>query len=228
MDGNEFHFNETVTFVFPVGIRAGNLLQELGIRTRWETIEGDGRFFDITKKIHNTLQGNQDNISKEMWGYYHEVNRRNADRLDLNADIVFIHDPQPAPLIEFRQHGKWIWRCHIDASAPMVKVRNHLRRYCEKYDAAVFSVAGFAQFMTIDQFVIAPSIDPLSDKNRELTEQEINEVRERLQIPRDRPVVLQVSRFDRFKDPIGVIEAYKTVKKIQRLHTCPCRESGDG
>ncbi|MDP2800180.1 MAG: glycosyltransferase, partial [Deltaproteobacteria bacterium] len=189
------------------------LLQEIGISARWEVIEGDDEFFNITKKIHNTLQGNLDHISKEMWGHHYEVNKRNAEKINLEADAVLIHDPQPAPLIEFRKNGKWIWRCHIDASNPLKKVSDYLRRYWEKYDAAIFSVSKFARSMPIDEFIIAPSIDPLSEKNRELSDREINEVSERLQIPRDRPIILQVSRFDRFKDPTGIIKAYKIVKK---------------
>lgn len=189
------------------------LLQEIGISARWEIIEGDDEFFNITKKIHNTLQGNLDHISKEMWGHHYEVNKRNAEKINLEADAVLIHDPQPAPLIEFRKTGKWIWRCHIDAANPLKKVSDYLMRYWEKYDAAIFSVARFARSIPIDEFIIAPSIDPLSEKNRELSDREINEVSERLQIPRDRPIILQVSRFDRFKDPTGIIKAYKIVKK---------------
>lgn len=189
------------------------LLQEIGISARWEVIEGDDEFFNITKKIHNTLQGNLDHISKEMWGHHYEVNKRNAEKINLEADAVLIHDPQPAPLIEFRKNGKWIWRCHIDAANPLKEVSDYLRRYWEKYDAAIFSVARFARSIPIDEFIIAPSIDPLSEKNRELSDREISEVSERLQIPRDRPIILQVSRFDRFKDPTGIIKAYKIVKK---------------
>lgn len=189
------------------------ILESLGINTRWEVLEGDARFFDITKKIHNALQGNPERFTDDMWQYHFEVNRRNAEKLNLEADAVLIHDPQPAALIEFKKSGKWIWRCHIDVSNPVKEVRNSLKRYCEKYDAAIFSVAKFAWSMSIDEFIITPSIDPLSDKNRELTEEEIKETAEKLRIPADRPIILQVSRFDRFKDPVGVIEAYKMVKK---------------
>lgn len=189
------------------------ILNELGIDARWEVIEGDERFFDITKKIHNALQGNPENITDDMWQYHFEVNKRNAERLNLEADLVLVHDPQPVPLIEFRKTGRWIWRCHIDVANPIEGVFDHLRRYCEKYNAAIFSVSKFAKSMPIDEFIIPPSIDPLSEKNRELTEEEINETVERLQIPRDRPIILQVSRFDRFKDPVGVIKAYRIVKK---------------
>jgi trehalose synthase len=189
------------------------ILEELGIDARWEVITGDERFFDITKKIHNALQGNPEKITEEMWVYHREVNRRNAEKLDLDADAVLIHDPQPAPLIEFKKNGKWIWRCHIDVSGPVKDVSDHIGRYCRKYDAAVFSVAKFAWAMDVDEFIIPPSIDPLSDKNRDLEDEEIKAVMEQFQIPLDRPMVLQVSRFDRFKDPLGVIEAYRMVKK---------------
>lgn len=189
------------------------ILKDLGIDARWEVIEGDERFFDITKKIHNSLQGNFEDITEDMWQHHYEVNRRNAERLNLDADAVLIHDPQPAPLIEFRKSGRWIWRCHIDLSHPVKEVCNYLQRYCGKYDASIFSVAKFARAMGIDEFIIPPSIDPISEKNRELTGEEIIETLNKFQIPIDRPIILQVSRFDRFKDPIGVIKAYRLVKK---------------
>ena len=189
------------------------LLQELGIDARWEVIEGDERFFDITKKIHNALQGNPEEITEEMWNYHYEVNRRNAERLNLDADAVLIHDPQPAPLVEFRKRGKWIWRCHIDVSKPRKEVCDYLMRYCRKYDSAIFSVSKFAKTMGIPEFIIPPSIDPLSDKNRDMSESEIRETLDKFGIPADRPMLLQVSRFDRFKDPIGVIKAYRIVRK---------------
>jgi trehalose synthase len=189
------------------------MLNSLGIVTRWEVLEGDERFFDITKKIHNALQGNPEKITAGMWDYHFEVNRKNRENLDLDADAVLIHDPQPAALVDFRGRGTWIWRCHIDISSPVREVCDHLMRYCERYDAAIFSVAKFAKAMKIDEFIITPSIDPISDKNRELTDEEIDEVMETIQLKDDRPIVLQVSRFDRFKDPIGVIKAYRIVRK---------------
>jgi trehalose synthase len=189
------------------------LLKEMDIDARWETIGGDQKFFDTTKKIHNALQGNAVKITDGMWDHYYEVNRKNAEKLDLKADAVLIHDPQPAALIDFRKKGKWIWRCHIDVSRPHEEVFSHLQPFCRKYEATVFSVSKFARPMTANEFIIPPSIDPLSEKNRELDEEEIREVAERLQIPTDRPIILQVSRFDRFKDPIGVINAYKKVKR---------------
>lgn len=189
------------------------ILKEIGIAARWEVIEGDEQFFEITKKIHNALQGNFEKITEKMWQHHYEVNKRSAGKIDLDADAVLIHDPQPSPLIEFRKSGRWIWRCHIDVSSPVAEVCDYLTRYCVKYDAAVFSVAKFARAMPIDEFIITPSIDPLSDKNRDLTQEEISETLERLGIPGDRSMVLQVSRFDRFKDPVGVIQAYRMVRK---------------
>ncbi|HEX8948219.1 MAG TPA: glycosyltransferase [Dissulfurispiraceae bacterium] len=189
------------------------IIESLGIRTRWEVIEGDASFFDMTKKIHNALQGNYESITDDMWNHHSEINRKNAERLDLEADAVLIHDPQPAPLIEYRKGGTWMWRCHIDVSNPVRDVSDRIMRYGRKYDAAVFSVAKFSKAIGIDEFIISPSIDPVSEKNRDLTEEEIGGVLAKYGIPADRPMILQVSRFDRFKDPLGVIEAYRIVKK---------------
>jgi len=189
------------------------ILKEIGIDARWEVIRGDSRFFDITKKIHNGLQGNPETITKEMWEYHFEINQKNAETCHLDADAVLIHDPQPVPLIEFKKGGRWIWRCHIDVSSPVKEVWDHLLYYCEKYEAAIFSVEKFAKAMVVDQFIIPPAIDPLSEKNRELTGEEIDETMNKYHLPADRPILLQVSRFDRFKDPIGVIKSYRIVKK---------------
>ena len=190
------------------------ILDELGIKARWEVIEGDEQFFDITKKIHNALQGRQEKITKKMWQHHFEVNKKNVDIMHLDdVDAALIHDPQPVPLIEFKKSGRWIWRCHIDVSNPMKEVCNHLFRYCGKYDAAIFSVARFAKAMGIDEFIIPPSIDPISEKNMELSNTEIHATLESFGIPADRPMVLQVSRFDRFKDPTGVIKAFRIARK---------------
>ena len=189
------------------------IFKELGINTRWEVIEGDAPFFDITKKIHNALQGNAENITDDMWQYYIETNRKNVSRIEPGADAVLIHDPQPLPLIEQKNSGKWIWRCHIDMSNPAKFVFDYLKQFCVKFDAAIFSVSKFSRAIGINEFIIAPSIDPLSEKNRDLTDDEIRATLEKYQIPADRPVILQVSRFDRFKDPIGVIKAFRFVKK---------------
>ncbi len=189
------------------------ILRGLGINARWEVINGDEQFFEMTKKVHNALQGNKETITEAMWQHHFEINRQNAANIDLDADAVIIHDPQPGPLVEFRKKGVWIWRCHIDISNPFKDVYKALGRYALQYDAIIFSVARFARAMNIDEFIIPPSIDPLSEKNRELSGDEINETAKRLDIPTDRPIILQVSRFDRFKDPLGVIKSYRMVKK---------------
>ena len=191
------------------------ILRGLGVDARWEVITGDERFFAITKKIHNALQGYPENITPSMWRYHLAVNEANRSRINLDADAVLIHDPQPAPLVRFRSGGRWMWRCHIDLSSPVGDVAKRIRAYAERYDGAIFSVARFALAMSVDEFIIPPSIDPLSDKNRPLSESEIAEVAKRLDVPTDRPIILQVSRFDRFKDPTGVIEAYRAVKKYR-------------
>ena len=189
------------------------LIEELGIHTRWEVIKGDAKFFDITKKIHNALQGNPETITEDMQRYHRDMNRYNAETLNLQADAVLIHDPQPAPLIEFKKSGLWIWRCHIDVSNPQKDVSDYIARYTEQYNAAIFSVAKFARALPIDEFIVSPSIDPLSEKNRALTDDEIQETLDKYEIPKNRTMLLQVSRFDRFKDPIGVIKAYRIARK---------------
>jgi trehalose synthase len=126
------------------------IFQSLDIDARWETITGDAKFFDITKKIHNALQGNMETITDDMWEYHFEVNKRNADTLDLDADAVIIHDPQPGPLVTFKKRGTWLWRCHIDLSNPVRDVSTRLGRYAEKFDAVIFSVARFARALKID------------------------------------------------------------------------------
>ena len=191
------------------------LLRELGVDARWEVIKGDDRFFNITKKIHNALHGVDVALSEEEVDYFLEVDRENAENINLEGDVVFVHDPQPIALVEKKAQlgNKWLWRCHIDFSHPKEWVWNFLRFYIEKYDAAVFSAPAFARALSINQILISPSIDPLSEKNRELNEEEINTVFGRFGIDRSRPIVTQISRFDYLKDPVGVVEAYKLVKK---------------
>ncbi|MDR5694724.1 MAG: glycosyltransferase [Armatimonadota bacterium] len=190
------------------------LFQDIGVEAGWEVISGSDAFFRVTKSFHNALQGQEQVFTDEMLRTYLEVNRENAARLDLAADVVMIHDPQPAALIEYASRkGKWIWRCHIDISRPQRRAWNFLRQFIVKYDAAIFSLPKFSQRLPIPQYLIYPSIDPLSEKNRDLTGEEVNAILDRLNIPRDKPILLQVSRFDRFKDPIGVINAYRIVKK---------------
>jgi trehalose synthase len=196
------------------------LFNQLGLDTKWEIIHGDQEFFETTKRMHNAIQGMRVNLTPAMMEHYREINRENAKRFTWDADFVVIHDPQPAYLInDLRSRaGKWIWRCHIDASRPQLSVWRMLREVVQQYDASVFSMGRFAQNLPHPQYLIHPSIDPLSEKNRELTPAAITKVMNRLGVVRDRPIILQVSRFDSFKDPVGVIQAFRLVRR----HT-PCR-----
>jgi len=192
------------------------LMNELGLRVRWEVIEGSEPFFTVTKKFHNALHGKAESITPEMFDLFVEVGRRNAERLALEDDIVFIHDPQPIVLVERRvRHpgSRWIWRCHIDVSRPNQLVWSFLNPFILQFDAAVYSAAAFAQQLQMRQLLIAPSIDPLSDKNRDLAPEEVAAVLQQLEIPQDRPIITQVSRFDYLKDPLGVIEAFRRVRR---------------
>jgi len=191
------------------------LLRELGIDAHWDVIKGNEKFFTVTKEMHNALHGLNVEVSKDDLEYFLEVNRQNQEEMDLFGDIVFIHDPQPIGLVEKREHNgnKWIWRCHIDISEPQKATMDFLRGFIDRYDAAVFSAPSFARSdIAAKQILISPSIDPLSEKNRELPEGVIDSVTERYCLDRDRPIVTQISRFDYFKDPLGVIEVYKKVK----------------
>jgi trehalose synthase len=193
------------------------LMEEVGIPTSWEVIEGNPEFFAVTKAFHNALQGQPANVSPQLAAVYEEVNRENAARLHdrlAEADFVFVHDPQPAALLHHvpERRGKWIWRCHIDASAPHRPVWKRLREFVAGYDASIFSLATFAQPLPHPQYLIPPSIDPLSAKNLPMTDAEVSAVASGFGIDPDRPMVVQVSRFDRFKDPVGVIRAYRMVK----------------
>lgn len=193
------------------------LLKDLGLDVRWEVMKGTKPFFEVTKAVHNSLQGKGVHITKEMWDEYVAVNRENAERIKPDADFVVIHDPQPALFIDYKKRGIWLWRCHIDISGPDRVTWYFLKNIVERYDGSIFSVSNFAQSVSIPQFMMQPSIDPLADKNIELSEEEVRRVFERYNVPTDKPILLQVSRFDPFKDPLGVIDAYRLVKKY---HDC--------
>lgn len=189
------------------------LLGELGINTSWDLVKGGSDFFNVTKKFHNALHGKKEEITKYDFDVFMETSRKNIEHFDTSSDIMFIHDPQPIALIEKKTDNKWIWRCHIDVSNPNQDVWQFLKTFIDKYDSAVFSSPSFSQSLQIRQFLIAPSIDPLSDKNRELPQETVNAVLQKYGIIRDKPIVTQISRFDRLKDPVGVIQAYQLVKK---------------
>ncbi len=189
------------------------LMNELGLIASWEVIEGNEAFFNTTKAFHNGLQGNSLALPQSMIDAYEETLATNAERMRPlleEADFVFIHDPQPAFLLDLCPYrkGRWIWRCHIDASHPNRKVWNYLKSKVSAYDSSIFSMPDFAQSLNHPQVIVAPSIDPLSEKNRDLSAAEIDSTLARFGISRDLPILTQISRFDRFKDPVGVIEAF--------------------
>jgi len=193
-------------------------LQELGIATRWEVITGDEEFFACTKLFHNALQGYPLAPTGAQLQAYAATNRRNAEALRpvlRDADVVVVHDPQPALLRECvpERRGRWVWRCHIDLSHPHRPVWKYLLPHLVGYDASIFSLPDFAQRLPHPCYLIPPSIDPLSEKNVALEPAEIAAVRQRFDLDPARPLVPQVSRFDRFKDPLGVIRAYRLVKR---------------
>jgi len=194
------------------------LLEESGVDARWETLDGDGAIPATTARLHRALQGDEERLPPETFDEYRAFTRQRAAALSLTADLVETHDALPAGLVEVRpQEGAWVWRCHLDVSRPQRRAWTFLRQYVVKFDAAVYSLPSFAQRLPIRQFLIYPSIDPLSDKNRELPKGEIDAILARLGVPQDKPILLQVARFDRFKDPLGVIDAYRLVK---RQHDC--------
>jgi trehalose synthase len=191
------------------------LLDELGIATRWEVLKGGEQFFAVTKAFHNALHGAPYEGHPSWFEIFLATNEENRRRMKFDEDFVVIHDPQPVALVDARNRskGRWIWRCHIDLSNPSSKVWDFLRPFVERYDASVFSSPAFSQELKIPQYLVYPTIDPLADKNRNLEPQVISEVLERFGIDSKRPILTQISRFDRLKDPVGVIQAYKLVRK---------------
>ncbi|HZU23430.1 MAG TPA: hypothetical protein VE998_11415, partial [Terriglobales bacterium] len=191
------------------------LMNELEVNTKWEVITGGNDFFEVTKGFHNALHGGEYNVTKEVLEIFMMYNEQNRQRMEFTEDLFVIHDPQPAGLIHSKSktRGKWIWRCHIDLSNPHPDVWGFLRPLVDQYDSAIFSSPSFARQLAIPQYLFYPCIDPLSEKNKDLDESFINKVCEDFGVDRSRPIITQISRFDRLKDPVGVIQAYKMVKK---------------
>lgn len=191
------------------------LLGQLGVDARWSVIRGNESFFTVTKKIHNALHGRQDAPAAEDYAIFMETSKRHLEEVELQGNIMFIHDPQPIALIRKKaeREGKWVWRCHVDVSSPNPEVWQFLYPFVTQYDAAVFSAPQFAQALPIRQFLISPSIDPLSEKNKELPQDVIDATLGKYSIPQDKPIVTQISRFDYLKDPVGLIKAFRLVKR---------------
>ncbi len=191
------------------------LLRELGVNACWDVIKGNEAFFNVTKSFHNALHGNKEKITDKMLDVFRENTAMNLCDMSFTGDVIMIHDPQPAGLILRKPElgRQWIWRCHIDVSNPDPSVWDFLEPYVGKYDAAVFSMPDFAQNIPVSQYMIAPSIDPLSDKNRDLEPAYVQKVLEGFGLNPERPILTQISRFDRLKDPLGVIKAYRLVRR---------------
>jgi trehalose synthase len=190
------------------------LMNRLRIKTEWRVIQGSPDFFGITKKMHNALQGGDINLTDLKLQIYESVVNENAVRNHLDHDYVVVHDPQPLPLIEhYPKKNPWVWRCHIDLSRPHPELWAYLVRFVEKYDAAILSCREYAQRLSPPQLFFMPAINPFSIKNRQLSDAEMDERLAHYQIPTDLPLIVQVSRFDPWKDPQGVIEAFKRARK---------------
>jgi len=192
------------------------LMRELGLEAHWHVMEGDPDFFEVTKSFHNALHGGVWKGGEAGFHVFRETNRRNREKMTLEGRFVVIHDPQPAPFIEGRPRdngSSWFWRCHIDLSHPDPAVWDFLQPWVNQYDGSIFSSPSFARQLPIPQYLFYPSIDPLADKNKELDPEFIYKVVTGFNIDPDRPIITQISRFDRLKDPIGVIRAFRLVKR---------------
>ena len=191
------------------------LAEELDLGIRWDVMKGAEEFFDVTKSFHNALHGEPYHPKHKDFEVFLSYNERNRATLPLDAEFVVIHDPQPAALIDARQPGRnhWVWRCHIDLSHPNRAVWDFLEKFVSRYDGAMFSSPEFSRQLSIPQYLFYPAIDPLSEKNCFLDQEFIHQVLHRYHIDPQRPILTQISRFDRLKDPVGVIRAYRIVKR---------------
>ena len=190
------------------------LMNSLGLRSEWRVIQGTADFFSITKKMHNALQGGEIDLSAIKKEIYEQVIYENSVRNFLEHDFVIVHDPHPLPFIEhYQKTCPWIWRCHIDLSRPNAEIWKYLRRWIDSYDVAIVSCPEYKQEMKPPQRVFMPAINPFSIKNRQLNDKDIDERLAHYKVPTDLPLVVQISRFDPWKDPEGVVEAFKRARK---------------
>lgn len=192
------------------------LMRGVGLEARWHAMDAAPEFFEVTKAFHNALHGAAYQPGPCDFEIFREYNRRNLETVDPETRFLVIHDPQPVGLIDARSSahpGHWIWRCHIDLSRPDPAVWSFLEPYVIRFDGAIFSSPEFARRLPIPQYLFYPSIDPLADKNRELEPEFVARVLEGFGIDARRPILTQISRFDRLKDPVGVVRAYRIVKR---------------
>ncbi|MEE9199713.1 MAG: glycosyltransferase [Dehalococcoidia bacterium] len=196
------------------------LLNDLGVSTEWRTIRGDIQFFEVTKRMHNLLQGKPEPWSRAMWNTWLKYNEQNARELDPDYDLIVLHDPQPAAIPHFlpepdgRGRAKWLWRCHIDLTEASASLWRKIRPFAQGYDGAEFSMQEFIKngFAGPRKFVAPPGIDPLNPKNVPLGPKAAAKILERFEIDTGRPIMAQISRYDPWKDPLGVIDVYRRVK----------------
>ncbi|PIW10138.1 MAG: glycosyl transferase family 1, partial [Caldiserica bacterium CG17_big_fil_post_rev_8_21_14_2_50_35_7] len=192
------------------------LINNVGIDEDWRILHGNPDFFTITKKFHNALQGGKIHFTEMKKKLYLKTNEEFSayTRLGQNQ-VVIIHDPQPLPLITFyKKRQPWIWRCHIDLTSPNKKLWDFLKNFILQYDIVVISLENYRhKDLYVDQRVIPPAIDPLSPKNVELPRVTIEKYLKKFHILLDKPIITQISRFDKWKDPEGVIDVFKKVKE---------------
>jgi trehalose synthase len=189
-----------------------------GLDAEWRIIHGEDEFFNVTKKIHNGLQGSPQGLSPEEEAVYQRYNLLNADQLDeADYDFVIIHDPQPAALVDHfpARQAHWIWRCHIDLSEPNPEVLEFLLPSLARYDAAIFHRPEYVPAVgrLPEAFIWPPAIDPLAPKNMALSPDDAAYIVDQFGIDVERPLIVQVSRFDPWKDPLGVIDAFRLTRK---------------
>jgi trehalose synthase len=190
------------------------ILNDLGVETTWEITIGTADFDQVSRAVTKALGGTEQVITEGMLARLRETGIDNARRLRLDADLVMVHDAAPVGLVEPRgETGRWVWRCHQDLSSAQPQLWNALLPLVQRYDAAVFSLARFAAPLSIPRFIVYPAIDPLSERNREMSRGEQAQQMDRLRVPRDKPILLQVGPFERQHDPAGVINAYRLVKR---------------
>ena len=190
------------------------MMIELGIDASWEITGGDPGFYTTSNALHAALRGEERVLTDEALHHFLDMNRLNAKKLRLDADLVLVHDVQPATLVEHRPaQGRWVWRCHFDVSTPQRRAWTFFRPFANQYAAAIFSLPRFARRLAVPRYVILPSIDPLSEKNRELGPREVTTILRSLGIEQDRPLLVQIAPLTPAEDPLGVVNAYRLVKK---------------
>jgi trehalose synthase len=203
------------------------MLADLGVDTSWEVTGGDPAFYATAHALRAALEGTERVLNESALEHFVEMNRINAKKLRLEADVVLVHDVPPVSLIAQRSEARWVWRCHFDCSRPQRRAWATFRNWLNQYDAAVFSLPKFARRLGIPHFVISPAIDPLSEKNRDLSPREVASILATLAVPQDKPLLVQVAPLTRDEDPLGVVNAYRLVKKHYDVRLVLAGTAGD-